>query len=185
MPRSELWKYSSLMFSQRRDMKNSSFWQHICRLTCCSSLSGHQQKHAISMTYADLFSLNRFSGNSHRRSSPPQSHPTWPSGSLCSPQWSPSSPSTPSWPLSTSSCDPGDKMEEIVYFMWSILLTESLMSPERRVGPMTLTRTPQTLNNSKILQLFHLYSTSAKNQIFIPWLFCNGHAEAPLKLTFI
>lgn len=119
------------------------------------------------MTDADLFSLSHFSGNSHRCSSPPQSHPTWPSSSLCSPQWSPSSPLTPSWLLSTSSCDPGDKMEEIVYFMWSILLTESLMSPERRVLPMTLTRTPQIQNNSKILQLFNLYSPSAKNHRFL------------------
>lgn len=146
MLRSELWQSSSLMVSQRRDMKNSSVLQHICRLTCCESLSGHPQKHAISMTYADLFSLTRFSGNSHHRSSPLQSHPTWPLGSLCSPLWSPSSPLTLSWLLSTSSCDPGDKIDEIICFMGSF--QASLMSPERCLGPMTLTRTPQLQNNS-------------------------------------
>lgn len=120
--RSELWKFSSLMFSQRRDMLSSSVLQHTCRLTYCRCLFEH---HVITVTYADLFSSTRSFGNSHRRSSPLQSHLTWPLGSLCFPRWSPSSPLTPSWPLSTSSYDPGDKLDEVnlLGFLPTVLLT--------------------------------------------------------------
>lgn len=124
--RSELWKFSSLMFSQRRDMLSSSVLQHTCRLTYCRCLFERRQNHVITVTYADLFSSTRSFGNSHRRSSLPQSHLTWPLGSLCFPRWSPSSPLTPSWPLSTSSYDPGDKLDEVYLFygfLPTVLLT--------------------------------------------------------------
>lgn len=108
-------------------VREETCWAHhfssTCRLTCCWSLSEHRQNHVIA---ADLFSLTRSFGNFRRRSSPLQSRPTWPWGSLCSPRWSPSSPLTPSWPLSASSYDPGDKLNGVHLFygvLPTVLLT--------------------------------------------------------------